>query len=428
MSEERYRSAVDHLRESNGTSVPIEAAAASEQMFASNGMSEDKKVVEGAKDETKGGKGKKPPFDWRCMEKWQKNRLFGSLTAILLIFGVFLVITCNILYQDKAAEDDYWNTYMTEDPALVQKVQEFSTGATQIQVASYLEQIRSIDIKGSQFEVVLVVAFRWDGAYKFDAEDNNTVRFYKGSVKSTQVVEESHENGVNYQQVRYNVVISKQFDTVRFPLGSHQLRVYLEPSANVNEVVLVPDAEASYTNPNLGISGYEMTRFGVAQSIVEYRDSLMNPEYDGYADGSVYKTELMTQFEVNRDGFGLYLKCFIALYGTAAWILLCLYICTFRRVDPLGMIGAAFFGAVSNIMVGASLVPDALDMGLLEFGNLFGVGIIIAGASVVIGINAIRKEKSHEGFAKFYGRIMLAVFVVVIIVGNVALPLSAYLL
>ena len=135
----------------------------------------------------------------------------------------------------------------------------------------------------------------------------------------------------------------------------------------------------------------------------------------------------MAQLEINREGIGLFIKCFIALYGTTAWILLCLYICTFRRVDPLGMIGAAFFGSVSNIMVGANLVPDALQIGLLEYGNLFGVGIIIAGTSVVISINAIRKEHGNEAFAQFYGRVMLALFVVLVVVGNLALPLSSML-
>ncbi|MEG2982469.1 MAG: hypothetical protein RR794_02295, partial [Raoultibacter sp.] len=116
---------------------------------------------------------------------------------------------------------------------------------------------------------------------------------------------------------------------------------------------------------------------------------------------------------------------FIAMYGTTAWILLCLYICTNRRVDPLGMIGSAFFGAVSNIMIGANLVPDALKFGLLEYGNLFGVAIIIAGTAIVIGINYIRHERKDMAFAQFYGRIMLAVFVTIVVVGNLALPLSA---
>ncbi|MEG1624255.1 MAG: hypothetical protein RR300_05280, partial [Raoultibacter sp.] len=74
---------------------------------------------------------------------------------------------------------------------------------------------------------------------------------------------------------------------------------------------------------------------------------------------------------------------------------------------------------------GAALVPDALKFGLLEYGNLFGVSVIIAGTAIVIGINYIRHERKDNAFAQYYGRIMLVVFVAIVVIGNLALPLSS---
>lgn len=386
-----------------------------------------------SKNEAKGdskNKGKGTQFDWRHIEGWQKRRLFGSLAAVILVFGVFLAVTCHQLYQDKIAEDDYWNTYLCEvNPEMQAEVEARSVDATQVETAIYLEQVRSVDVKNSQFEVVLSVAYRWEGNPELDFSSNETIHFYKGSIKSHALQMDERTGSTNYQLIRYDVVINKQYWTPRFPLESHQLRVYLEPSDTVRDLVLVPVVDECSVNRSLGITGYTMTRFDIAQTIIEYDNPMLNPAYDSYERGSdTCKTEIMTQFEINRDGFGLYLKCFIALYGTATWILLCMYICTFRRVDPIGMVGAAFFGAVSNIMVGANLVPDALQMGLLEYGNLFGIAIIIAGTAVVITINTIRREKGNEGFAQFYGRIMLIAFIIIVVGGNIALPLSAYML
>ena len=386
-------------------------------------------MAEGRKVEANEKKQPEKKYRLHDMEPWQRRRLFGSIAAVVLIFGIFLIATCCQLYQDKVAEDAYWYQYLQEvSPELQEKVEEFSGDATHVETAVYLEQVRAVDIKNSQFEVVLQVGYRWEGDPELDFATNETVHFYKGKTNGLTLLDEYHEGSTNYQLIRYDVVINKQFWTPRFPLESHQLRIYLEPSENVNSIVLVAAADESYTNPNLGITGYQLTRFDVAQAVIAYDDPLLNPAFDEYGDNSsVYKTEVMAQLEINREGIGLFIKCFIALYGTTAWILLCLYICTFRRVDPLGMIGAAFFGSVSNIMVGANLVPDALQMGLLEYGNLFGVGIIIAGTSVVISINAIRKEHGSEAFAQFYGRVMLALFVVLVVVGNLALPLSSML-
>ena len=378
----------------------------------------------------KKNKGDKVKFDWRHMEGWQKSRLYGTVTAVVLIFGIFLVVTCTQLYQDKMAEDGYWNMHMeAPDAELQEKIDAYSANATRVETAIYVEQVSAVNIKNSQFELMLNVAYRWTGDDGLDFSDPELVHFYKGTIKLHQVMDEQHDGDVHYQLVRYDVVVNKDYWTPRFPLESHQLRFYMEPSMNVGRMVLMPMAEDSYTNSNLDITGYELDRFGVQTFILGNDHKMLNPLYDSYQnDDPIYKTEIMGQIEINRNSLGLYVKCFIALYGTTAWILLCLYICTFRRVDPLGMIGAAFFGSVSNIMVGANLLPDALTLGLVEYGNLFGVGIIIAGTSVVIGINAIRKEKGNEAFAQFYGRIMLAVFAVIVVVGNLALPLSAWML
>ncbi|WP_139651922.1 hypothetical protein [Raoultibacter phocaeensis] len=368
-------------------------------------------------------------FDWRHMERWQLRRLVGSIAAVLIIFGGFLVFACSQLYQDKIAEEDYWDRNMEAPaPELQEKIDTYSADATRVETAIYLEQVASVNIKSSQFELMLNVAYRWTGDETLDFSDPELIHFYKGTIKLHQVMDEQHVGDQHYQLVRYDVVINKEFWTPRFPLESHQLRFFMEPSMNVGRLVLIPMQDESYTNPNLDVSGYSLERFGVQEYILGSDHKMLNPLYDSYAnDDPIYKTEIMGQVEINRDSVGLYVKCFIALYGTTAWILLCLYICTFRRVDPLGMIGAAFFGAVSNIMVGANLVPDALQLGLLEYTNFFGVGIIIAGTAVVISINAIRKERENHDFAKFYGFVMLALFVVMVLVGNTALPLSAWM-
>lgn len=293
----------------------------------------------------------------------------------------------------------------------------------------YLAQISAVDVKNSQFKVVMNVAYRWTGNETLDFSTNETAHFYKGSINSLALLDEEHVGDQHYQLIRYIVTINKQYWTPRFPLESHQLRLYLEPSDNVGQIILDPVEGESYTNPSLSVSGYKFVRFDTAQTIIADDHHMLNPLYDSYQnDAPIYKSEVMAQIEINRDGWGLYFKCFIALYGTTAWIILCLYLATFRRVDPLGMIGSAFFGAVSNIMVGANLVPDALQVGLLEYVNLFGVALIIAGSAVVISINAIRKERNHDDFARFYGRIMLGVFVAIALVGNIALPLSAYMM
>ncbi|MEA4922277.1 MAG: hypothetical protein VB031_02790 [Eubacteriaceae bacterium] len=131
----------------------------------------------------------------------------------------------------------------------------------------------------------------------------------------------------------------------------------------------------------------------------------------------------MTSLNLVRNGWGTYIKCFVALFATLIWIMIMLYLATVHEIDPLGMIPAAFFGAVSNILVGANLFPDALETGLIEFVNIWGIMNILLCAMMIISINSIRNRFDERGFERVYGRTVFVMAAVTIVTGNVLLPL-----
>ncbi|MEG2372511.1 MAG: hypothetical protein RSB36_06970, partial [Hydrogenoanaerobacterium sp.] len=178
----------------------------------------------------------------------------------------------------------------------------------------------------------------------------------------------------------------------------------------------------SGVNPSMGISGYKLMRNTVGVVNYEY----LNTQSDPVIGKAPVHSELVTALEINRSTWGLYVKCFIALFGTTTWVLITLFLNTYHKVDPLGMIPAALFGTVSNIMVGANLLPDALQLGLIEYVNIWGVMIILAVTFAIININRIRSKYEDKEFAVFYGRIMFYTILTLTVVGNVSLPLTAF--
>ena len=131
--------------------------------------------------------------------------------------------------------------------------------------------------------------------------------------------------------------------------------------------------------------------------------------------------------EINRSSLGLYAKCFVALFGTSLWVFITMLLCTYHRVDPLSMIPAALFGTVSNIMVGANMLPDSLEIGLLEYVNAWGILTIIAGALTIININRIRTKYNDNEFAALFGRIMSFTLMFIVVLGHILMPVSAYM-
>ncbi len=360
-------------------------------------------------------------MSWKNLEKWQKRKLIIGVSLIVVIAIVYLGFTVNMLYQDKKSEDYYWDSNLTMSQELQQEVKQRSGNATQVLVGSYIENLKEVNIKSSYFRAVYEIWFKWEGNPDLDMIKHFHV--YKGSINSTEVMKDYHDGNTNYQLIRADITVTKNYWTRRFPLESHQLRMYLESTYPIEQVVLNADVDNSGYNGNLSISGYNLRRHATATYAVEYDNAHSDPQIKK----DVMTSEFVTAMEINRDGIGLYLKCFIALVGTISWVMIALFICTHHHVDPLGMMPAALFGTVTNIMVGANLLPDALQTGLLEFENIFGIMIILSCAIAVININRVRTKWQDKEFATYLGRIIFCLLLFFIVVGNILLPLSAYL-
>lgn len=357
----------------------------------------------------------------RKLEKWQWRRLLCNFLIYVVVVVVFLSATVTALVKDRTGEDYYWNSSMSESQDMASEVTARSAGATKVSVGTYIENLKEINIKSAYYRVVAQVWFRWEGDEDLDMKDN--FRVYKGLMNKMEVIKDYHENGVNYQLVRCDVSVTKDYWTVRFPLESHQLRMYITSNLPVEQVVFVDDHDNSGLNKSLSISGYDVRRHDTAVISVKQDGTHGDPELTD----DLILSEHMTQLELNRGSWGLYLKCFIALVGTITWVLIALFLNTNHHIDPLGMLPAALFGTVTNIMVGANLLPDAMQAGLLEYVNIFGIGTILAVTMTIININRIRNKYEDKAFAALLGRVMFITIIVCTLAGNILLPCSAYM-
>ncbi|MEG1848830.1 MAG: hypothetical protein RRX92_07660 [Lachnospiraceae bacterium] len=361
------------------------------------------------------------PLNIHKLEPWQKRKLFSTFFIVVLGGLLYLFLTCTSLYQDKVSERDYWASALTPSPEEEALAQKKSVAATSVTAGTYIENMKELSLKTSSFRTEFLVWFRWEGQEELDMMEN--FHIYKGTVHSKEIMKEYHKDGVNYQLARIDATVSKNFWTNRFPLESHQLHIYLESDYPVEEVMLIADKENSGLNRNLSINGYELVRHEIGTYLVTYDNARNDPEYSG----KIINSELVVGMEINRNSWGLYAKCFIALMGTISWVMITLFINTFHTVDPLLMIPAALFGTVTNIMVGANLLPDTLTLGLLEYVNLYGIMTILTVALIIIQVNRIRNKWADKPFAKLYGQVMFYTILILTVLGNLALPLTAYL-
>ncbi|MCH4184463.1 MAG: hypothetical protein LKF61_03160 [Eggerthellaceae bacterium] len=362
--------------------------------------------------------------DLRTFTPAKRHRFLRWFCGSILIGLALLTIMCTILHNDGEAERGTWwesneDTY-TVDLGHADEVAA-DNDAVHVSVGTYLETIKNISIKNSTFEESMLVWFRWDGSPDLDMA--NHFQVYKGAINKKEILSQSTVGDTHYQLVRIDTTVNKVFYTSRFPLDSHQLRTYIESNYDATQVAFDGDIDNSGINDGAMISGYDITNHQCDITAHQYKTT----ESDPTLSEPPTDYEYMTAATLERSGIGTYFKCFIAMYGTTLWVLIMLYIASHHRVDPLGMIPGALFGTVSNIMVGAALLPDALDMGLLEFVNIWGILTIVVVAIYIIQINNIRSEygRNDEAGARFFGRGMFYLATGFALIGNIALPLSA---
>ena len=361
--------------------------------------------------------------------KTRKSRLAKvafSLTFTIVLGITFLFVTCFQLVNDRAAINNRWTESLETDTTTQAAVNTIAErdGATLVNTGTYLENLREIDAKNSLFRSVWIVWFSWEGNDDLDFTDGQFI-YYNGSINKVNVLRnEVSEEGVHYQQLRVDVTISQAFHTARFPLDNHLLRLYIQVAYPVSEVLLTRSSDTEKVNQNINVYNYEINRAASTIKYVSFQDNHDDPMIP---EGEVeYVAEYMDIVEVNRAGFGLYAKCFIAIWGTTLWVLIMLHVATRHRVDVFSMIPSTLFGAVGNILIGAALLPEALGLGLLEYGNIWGIFIVLSGTVTITIINRERNHWKDNAFADKYGRFMFYAIVTLAIIGNIALPLCAF--
>ena len=366
------------------------------------------------------------PF-YSKLEQKEKTTIKIEAFLFFIVAAVILGYFTYMLQTDSDNTVETWNKIAEGNPQVMADANEVGKNATKVLCGTYVEGIHDVNMAQGGYWVNFLTWFRWDGDEIQDMAHH--YRVYRGFVKKFDIVKDYKKGNTHYQLVRMEAIVDKDFATKRFPLDEQQFIFCLEPFYTAKRVILVPDTKESNVNRNLSINGYDFVKSAVNVYPYEYRNTRADIELEESTDKNVV-TELITGIQVKRSGIGLYAKCFIALYGCIIWALISLFINIYNHVDPLEMLPEALFGCVANIMVGASLLPDALEMGLLEYVNIWGILLILMTTIIIINVNNIRRNygdaNGMSNYAAAYGRIMFFIITFFAIAGNIILPFVAY--
>ena len=187
------------------------------------------------------------------LKKQQKKKLCFWLSFVWMIAAVYLSSAAGYLYENNVNMKQEWEKKLHAAEALSTVEEEAAQDAIPVSVSTYLEGIDNIDIRQSKYEMNFQVCFVWkDGALlRGEPLINMEKRFtvYNGRITAQETLENKvYPEGIRIQRIRVNAAVNNVFDTARFPLGSYQIRMYLMPNDDIEEIRWLPDVENCRVN------------------------------------------------------------------------------------------------------------------------------------------------------------------------------------
>lgn len=359
---------------------------------------------------------------WKQMNLGQRKKLLLWSVIITISSLLFLIPAVCILKEEKIYSANEYNLVTTVSSEDAEHLEELQRTAVSVITGTYVETIKDISMKNSSYRMEFLVWFRWEGENRITFLNNN-IQIRNGTINKIEVEENYHKDNLHYQRLRVDATIARHFDSACYPLGCQSLSFYIAPfTYTADEVVFVPDKEHSGVNKNLSASGYSLLEEKVGYNIKHELTTMGNPGLSSPKEVSYLAVGMMLQ----RNSWGLFVQCFIALFGAIVWMLIALYICALHRVDPILTLPPALFGAISNLIVDTNLLPDMIHFGLIEYMNLYGILIILSSTLCIIQVNRIRSHSEEHTYADTFGHIMFYIITLLSIAGMILMPVIAY--
>ncbi len=307
----------------------------------------------------------------------QEKRWFRIFTVLLALF--FIVAGGLLSWSQLGAkrEDRAHQLLLMDpgapDPGVTSAADVSSEGATPIQIGVYVDRIPELSIKESTWTAVFDLWFRWNGGMKDPASD---IVLMDGTIETKEKLAERHDGTSHY--VRYRVVakLTKAFRIARFPVDEHLLTLAFESGESARDkLIFLPDAGSTSVSSRVSVPGYSLSRYLGIEKAHSYKTTKGDPQLPA-GTKSTFSQYRFGMF-LKRDGWGLYLKMFQALYVAVLVAMLACFIKP-THVDPrFGLGVGALFAAVANSYLSSSYVPDTGDFALADVVNAIGILTIL---------------------------------------------------
>jgi hypothetical protein len=292
-----------------------------------------------------------------------------------------------------------------------------------VRVGLYVDRIVEISVKETGWTVDFYLWFNWASDAIHPGENFQIV---EGDIESKELLKETVENGNHYALYRVTARITKFFDVSRFPCDDHLLTISLEDQGLQSyQLRYIPDVAGSTISSRVKVPGYKIYDQTTTVKPHSYKTPRGDPALP--TDFKATYSQFIFGIWLQRPDYGFYFKMFQGLFAAVAIATLAFFIKP-TDVDPrFGLSVGAFFAAVANTYVVASLLPDSGAMTLTDMVNGIGMGVIFLTLLQSTISLYLYDRRGLEALSGLFDKVSFVVLAVVYIIINFAIPWVAIL-
>lgn len=288
---------------------------------------------------------------------------FVGLILIYLVIGILASVT---LWGNKQAAGIRHQLHLIDATSTSDLS---DTVSRPVMAGMYLERIFELSPRNAQWRADFYLWFRWKKGEGSETEiDLSKIQVVDGEiVRKTEVANLENKDGERYVLYRIEAVISKVFDTTRFPQEDHVLTLRIENGSHQREQIhFVPEKADSALSSRVAIPGYRIYHHSIRERPHTYKTHRGQTGFNGSTAEAVY-SQLQYSIGIQREGWQLFLKMFQGVFVSVTISLMGFLINPAYNSPRISVgIGSLFAVVASTYVISQYLPQGSSDMGLTD--------------------------------------------------------------
>lgn len=365
--------------------------------------------------------------NWNQLSKNNKKFVIYISVVLFILFSTVTFFFARTMYDAKISSEKKHSLRM--DPKGVEpwktpadKLPESST-YTNVSVGMYVDDIDTLSIKDSYFNVNAYIWFRWKGDKSLDP--GGKFLLVDGKIDKKDLLDSYiDEDGTNYQKYRITARIIKFFDTSRTPIENHMLNIYVEDGARDGSKIRYVADNASDLSSRVSVPGFNITGTSSIVKNHTYKSSYGDPRLAENTRATF--TQYIFAINIERSGFGLYFKILLGLFAACVLALASFFIKPSDVGPRFALPTGAYFGAVGNTYIANAILPSSGTFGVMDC--IYGIGLIIITLSIVSSLfsHYLFVQRDEKILARVLDKTLFAVILISGLAANIIIPLCAF--